>query len=63
MSTPPRPESLRLLEHEVGVLIRRVKRVIGQRSRAVLMHPGEQQVGRGLQVRVDRPRTLAEHAP
>ena len=35
MSTPPRPESLRLLEHEVGVLIRRVKRVIGQRSRAV----------------------------
>ena len=35
MTTPPRPESLRLLEHEVGVLIRRVKRVIGQRSRAV----------------------------
>jgi DNA-binding MarR family transcriptional regulator len=35
MSTPPRPESLRQLEHEFGVLIRRVKRVIGQRSRAV----------------------------
>lgn len=32
-----RPELLRQLEQEVGVLIRRVKRVIGQRARAV--HP------------------------
>lgn len=32
-----RPESLRQLEHEVGVLIRRIRRVIGERSRAV--HP------------------------
>lgn len=30
-----RPESLRLLEAEVGVLIRRIKRVIGERARAV----------------------------
>lgn len=30
-----RPESLRLLEAEVGVLIRRVKRVIGERARLV----------------------------
>jgi DNA-binding MarR family transcriptional regulator len=35
MSTAPRGDSLRQLEHEVGVLIRRVKRVIGERSRAV----------------------------
>ena len=35
MSTPSRPDALRELEHEVGVLIRRVKRVIGARSRAV----------------------------
>jgi DNA-binding MarR family transcriptional regulator len=33
----PRAESLRVLEHEVGVLIRRVKRVIAERARAV--HP------------------------
>lgn len=33
----PRADSLRVLEHEVGVLIRRVKRVIGERARAV--HP------------------------
>ena len=33
----PRAEELRRLEQEVGVLIRRVKRVIGDRSRAV--HP------------------------
>ena len=33
----PRADSLQLLEHEVGVLIRRVKRVIGERARAV--HP------------------------
>ena len=33
----PRAEALRRLEQEVGVLIRRVKRVIGERSRAV--HP------------------------
>jgi DNA-binding MarR family transcriptional regulator len=33
----PRAEELRRLEQEVGVLIRRVKRVIGERSRAV--HP------------------------
>ncbi len=32
-----RADSLRVLEHEVGVLIRRVKRVIGERARAV--HP------------------------
>lgn len=32
-----RAESLRLLEQEVGVLIRRVRRVIGERARAV--HP------------------------
>ena len=33
----PRAEELRRLEQEVGVLIRRVKRVIGERSRSV--HP------------------------
>ena len=33
MST--RPESLRQLEREVGVLIRRIKRVIGERARSV----------------------------
>jgi DNA-binding MarR family transcriptional regulator len=33
----PRAEELRRLEQEVGVLIRRVKRVIGERSR--LVHP------------------------
>jgi DNA-binding MarR family transcriptional regulator len=33
----PRTEELRRLEQEVGVLIRRVKRVIGERSR--LVHP------------------------
>ncbi|CAN5535310.1 MarR family transcriptional regulator [soil metagenome] len=32
-----RTESLRALEHEVGVMIRRVRRVIGERARAV--HP------------------------
>jgi DNA-binding MarR family transcriptional regulator len=37
MSTVARTESLRLLEHEVGVLIRRVKRVLGERARRV--HP------------------------
>lgn len=31
----PRPESLRLLEHEIGVMIRRIRRVIGVRARAV----------------------------
>ncbi|MCW2796921.1 MarR family transcriptional regulator [Nocardioides sp.] len=30
-----RDESLRLLEHEVGVLIRRIKKVIGERAQAV----------------------------
>ncbi|HEU4811830.1 MAG TPA: MarR family transcriptional regulator [Nocardioides sp.] len=30
-----RPESLRLLEHEIGVMIRRIRRVIGLRARAV----------------------------
>jgi DNA-binding MarR family transcriptional regulator len=35
--TPTRAESLRDLEHEVGVLIRRVRRVIGERARSV--HP------------------------
>ena len=35
--TEPRVETLRDLEHEVGVLIRRVRRVIGERARAV--HP------------------------
>ncbi|HEV7875992.1 MAG TPA: MarR family transcriptional regulator [Nocardioides sp.] len=35
MSTPTRDDSLSQLEREVGVLIRRVKRVIGVRSRAV----------------------------
>jgi DNA-binding MarR family transcriptional regulator len=30
-----RPESLRQLEREVGVLIRRIKRVIGERARSV----------------------------
>jgi DNA-binding MarR family transcriptional regulator len=41
-ATPARPlrgaarvETLGLLEHEVGVLIRRVRRVIGERARAV----------------------------
>ena len=37
MSSPTRPESLRQLEHEVGVMIRRIKRVIGERARDV--HP------------------------
>jgi len=35
MTLASRPESLRHLEREVGVLIRRVKRVIGERARAV----------------------------
>ncbi len=34
---PERAESLRMLESEVGVLIRRVRRVIGERARA--LHP------------------------
>ena len=33
--TETRADSIRLLEQEVGVLIRRVKRVIGERARAV----------------------------
>lgn len=33
----PRAETVRALEHEVGVLIRRVRRAIGERARAV--HP------------------------
>lgn len=33
--TSTRTESLRLLEQEVGVLIRRIKRVIGERAHAV----------------------------
>ena len=32
-----RPDALRELEREVGVLIRRVRRVIGERARSV--HP------------------------
>ena len=36
----PRTETVRALEHEVGVLIRRVRRAIGERARAV--HPGLQ---------------------
>ena len=35
--TVPRAETVRALEHEVGVLIRRVRRAIGERARAV--HP------------------------
>jgi DNA-binding MarR family transcriptional regulator len=35
--TVSRSESVRALEHEVGVLIRRVRRAIGERARAV--HP------------------------
>ncbi|MDO9455921.1 MarR family winged helix-turn-helix transcriptional regulator [Nocardioides sp.] len=35
--TEPRVDTLRDLEHEVGVLIRRVRRVIGERARMV--HP------------------------
>ena len=35
MTTASRPDSLRRLEREVGVLIRRVKRVIGVRARLV----------------------------
>lgn len=37
MSRVSRTETVRLLEHEVGVLIRRVRRVIHERARAV--HP------------------------
>lgn len=37
MRTVARAETVRLLEHEVGVLIRRVRRVIHERARAV--HP------------------------
>jgi DNA-binding MarR family transcriptional regulator len=37
MTTMPRAETVRALEHEVGVLIRRVRRAIGERARAV--HP------------------------
>jgi DNA-binding MarR family transcriptional regulator len=33
--TASRPESMRHLEREVGVLVRRIKRVIGERARAV----------------------------
>jgi len=36
-ATAPRPEVLGDLEREVGVMIRRIKRVIGERARAV--HP------------------------
>ncbi|MCW2842403.1 MAG: MarR family transcriptional regulator [Nocardioides sp.] len=35
MSDTARPETLRELESEVGVLIRRIRRVIGERARAV----------------------------
>ncbi len=35
MSGSSRPDSLRQLEAEVGVLIRRIRRVIGERARAV----------------------------
>ncbi len=35
MSDPSRAESLRDLEHEVGVIIRRVRRVVGVRARMV----------------------------
>jgi DNA-binding MarR family transcriptional regulator len=37
MSPAPRPESLTRLEQEVGVLVRRIRHVIGERSR--LVHP------------------------
>ena len=37
MRTVSRSETVRALEHEVGVLIRRVRRAIGERARAV--HP------------------------
>ena len=37
MSAVPRVETLRLLEREIGVLIRRVRRVIHERARSV--HP------------------------
>ncbi|WP_183093527.1 MarR family winged helix-turn-helix transcriptional regulator [Nocardioides stalactiti] len=45
MTTDPHPshaETLRLLEQEVGVLVRRVRRVIGQRALAI--HPDLQPV-------------------
>ena len=35
MNGPSRAESIRSLEHQVGVLIRRIKRVIGERAAAV----------------------------
>ena len=37
MSAAPRPESLVRLEQEVGVLVRRIRRVIAERAR--LVHP------------------------
>ena len=37
MTAADRDDALRSLEHEVGVLIRRIRRVIGERARAV--HP------------------------
>ena len=37
MSAAPRPESLTRLEQEVGVLVRRIRRVIAERAGAV--HP------------------------
>lgn len=37
MKTVTRSETVRALEHEVGVLVRRVRRAIGERARAV--HP------------------------
>lgn len=37
MSTASRSDTVRALEHEVGVLIRRVRRAIGERARSV--HP------------------------
>lgn len=37
MSAAPRPESLTRLEHEIGVLVRRIRRVIAER--AGLVHP------------------------
>jgi hypothetical protein len=45
LDEPPRihdGDAIRDLEHEVGVLIRRVRRVIGLRARAVHDAPGDQ---------------------
>jgi len=55
-----RAESLRRVEHEVGALIRRVRRVIGDRARAV--HPDLQPATYLLLTHLDEPGPLRASA-